>query len=495
MTRSRTLRKGARAALSSLGLKQAEIVTPLQPHQQRVVDRISQPDQPGLVVVHGLGSGKTLTSIAAADALGLPADVVVPAALQANYQKELDTHAPKKSPSVAIQSLENAARKGAGRLANPLLIVDEAHRARNPGKTRQAISGARAKKKLLLTGSLLYNHPADMAPLINAAAGTNVLPASQAEFENKYVATRHDNPGFVRRLFGARENYSQDVNPREREKLRAILRRYVDFHPGSRANFPERTDERIDVPISAEQRQLYDALLARAPPWVAHKIRNQLPPSKAEAQQLNAFLSGVRQAVNTTAPFRADAKDVGPKLDRAVEELKKQLADPDARAVVYSNWLDAGVKPYAERLKRENIPFGVFSGDQPKRVRDQYVRDYNAGKLRALLLSGAGAEGLDLKGTRLIQVLDPHWNEERIKQVIGRGIRYKSHDHLPPEKRRVLVQRFNATMPRTGILESLRVSEPPPAIDAYLNRLALDKEELNRKFRALLEDQKNTPGT
>ena len=180
MTRSRTLRKGARAALSSLGLKQAEIVTPLQPHQQRVVDRISQPDQPGLVVVHGLGSGKTLTSIAAADALGLPADVVVPAALQANYQKELDTHAPKKSPSVAIQSLENAARKGAGRLANPLLIVDEAHRARNPGKTRQAISGARAKKKLLLTGSLLYNHPADMAPLINAAAGTNVLPASQA---------------------------------------------------------------------------------------------------------------------------------------------------------------------------------------------------------------------------------------------------------------------------------------------------------------------------
>ena len=52
-----------------------------------------------------------------------------------------------------------------------------------------------------------------------------------------------------------------------------------------------------------------------------------------------------------------------------------------------------------------------------------------------LLASGAGSEGLDLKGTRLMQLLEPHWNESRLDQVIGRGIRYRSHEGLPPEDR------------------------------------------------------------
>lgn len=477
--------------------KTAEIITPLQPHQQRVVDRITSKDQPGLVVVHGLGSGKTLTSIAAADALGVPADVVVPAALQGNYRKELDKHAPEDGPTARIQSLENLARVGSGALKSPLLIVDEAHRARNPGKTRQALLDAQAaKKKLLLTGSLLYNHPSDMAPLINAAAGRSVLPMSPGEFSNRFIVERDEVPGFFGRLVGKKPQHFVEVNPKEKENLRAVLRKYVDFHPGSTEGFPTREEQVIDVPMSGGQRDIYETLLAAAPPWVAHKIKNRLPPTKTEAKDLNAFLTGIRQVANTTAPFRADGTDVAPKLDRAITDLKKSLsADPDTRAVVYSNWLGAGVKPYEERLKREGIPYGVFTGEQPKSVRDQYVRDYNEGKIKALLLSGAGSEGLDLKGTRLIQILDPHWNEERLKQVIGRGIRYKSHDHLPPEKRKVLIQRYLATLPKKGLTERLGLKDTPSGVDAYLRMLSQQKDELNNQFRALLEDQKNTPGT
>jgi len=81
--------------------KLAKLTTKLKPHQQRVVDRMQDEDQPGLVVVHGLGSGKTLTSIAVADALGLKADVVTPAALQQNYRKELSAHT-KKAPKTDL---------------------------------------------------------------------------------------------------------------------------------------------------------------------------------------------------------------------------------------------------------------------------------------------------------------------------------------------------------------------------------------------------------
>ena len=35
--------------------------------------------------------------------------------------------------------------------------------------------------------------------------------------------------------------------------------------------------------------------------------------------------------------------------------------------------------------------------------------------------------------------MEPHWNEAKVQQVIGRGIRYKSHVDLPPEQRKVEV--------------------------------------------------------
>jgi hypothetical protein len=118
--------------------------------------------------------------------------------------------------------------------------------------------------------------------------------------------------------------------------------------------------------------------------------------------------------------------------------------------------------------------------------RDDLVKQYNANKLRTLLISSAGGEGLDLRGTRLMQILDPHWNDEKIKQVEGRGIRYRSHDDLPPEERNVLVQRYLATRPRMGLLEKAHLRKPGGSVDQYLRDRAGDKERLIQQFRALL---------
>ena len=58
------------------------------PHQQRAVDKLLKSDQPGLILWHGLGSGKTRTSIEAYKALHMPTSVIVPASLAGNYRKE-----------------------------------------------------------------------------------------------------------------------------------------------------------------------------------------------------------------------------------------------------------------------------------------------------------------------------------------------------------------------------------------------------------------------
>lgn len=469
--------------------KIALLKTELQPQQQRVVDRIKDPKQPGLVVAHGLGSGKTLTSIAAQEALGTPSTVVVPAALQENYAKERKKHLKGQSQHANIVSMQNIARKGTAP-SDPLMIVDEAHRAREGGtKTQKVLANNEAEKRLLLTGSPFYNHPADISPLVNMAAGERVLPATRADFSKRYISEQKVRPGFFDRLRGVRPGMKEVLNPKHRKELGDTFQKWVDYYPGSPENFPSVERENINVPMTKEQLEVYDTMMHKAPPWVAMKIKSRLPPNKQESKQLNAFLSATRQVSNSTAPFTTepDAEAHDPKIDLAFQKLKEQFdTNPRAKGVVYSNYLGAGLSPYKERLEQAGIPYGEFTGEMNKAKRDDLVHQYNEGKIRALLLSSAGGEGLDLKGTRLMQILEPHWNSEKLKQVEGRGIRYKSHEDLPPEERNVRVQNFLATRPRSGILERLHLKKPGGSVDEYLTQMSSDKERLINEFKTLM---------
>lgn len=474
--------------LEAFGVKTAKITTPLQPHQQRLVERMHDPNTRGLVAVHGLGSGKTLSAIAATDALDPDStDVVTPAALQGNYRKEIEKHT-DGAPPMELHSLENTARKGGQNLKGQMLVVDEAHRIRNAGKTRNALMESPATKRLMLTGSLIYNHPADMAGPINLAAGEGTLPASQQDFTHKFIRERQTNPGVFGRMMGKKPTYELEPDPENIPELKKILKKYVDYHPGSTEGFPSRTDEVVKVPMSAKQRELYDGIIGAAPEFVRAKVRAGLPPTKAESGELNMFLSAGRQLSNSSRPFHTEGESYQPKLEASFENLKKQLSsNPRAKAMVYSTYLDAGINPYKKMLDSAKIPYGEFTGEQPSKVRDQIIKDYNDTKKRVLLLSGAGSEGLDLKGTTNIHVLDPHWNKERGSQVIGRGIRFGSHAHLPPEERRVLVQKYLATLPRKGVLEQVHAKAPDMSADEYLHEMSARKERLNSQFRALYE--------
>jgi len=467
-------------------LKIAELKTTLQPHQQRVVDRMKL--QSGLVVAHGLGSGKTLTSIAVQDALNTPATVVVPASLIGNYEKERDKHLQDPKQPASIESLQNITRNKKIVKA-PLLIIDEAHRLREP--TTQSykmmkLTRDKSDKALLLTGSPFYNHPADIASLVNLVADTKPFPDKRTDFEYEYINEKTIPAGIIGKIKGIADGVKPEIKKWKKEQLRGILNRWVDYHPGSTEEFPDVIKEEHIVPMTSKQLEVYDTVIAKAPAWVAHKIKEKLPPNKQEVKQLNAYLTGARQVSNTTAPYISEGEPEMPKVQKAFEELKRHFdSNPKAKAVVYSNFLDAGIKPYKELLERENIPHGQFTGEMKKREKDQLVKDYNSGKIKTLLISSAGGEGLDLKGTRLIQMLEPHWNDEKLKQVEGRGIRYKSHENLPPEERKVVLQRYYAVRPPTALQKLLKIA-PDGSVDEYLSQLSKDKEELINQFKDLL---------
>jgi SNF2 family DNA or RNA helicase len=93
-----------------------------------------------------------------------------------------------------------------------------------------------------------------------------------------------------------------------------------------------------------------------------------------------------------------------------------------------------------DALSKAKVPYAEYTGKVPQGERDQMVKDYNSGLIKQLLISGAGGEGLDLKGTKLMQILEPHWNEPTLDQVKGRAVRYQSHAHLPENERNVEIQ-------------------------------------------------------
>ena len=111
----------------------------LQPQQERVIERIKQPGTPGLIVYHGLGSGKSLSSIAAGDALGGNTQVIVPASLRTNYAKELNKFVAGDPSNFKVRSYQDAVTHGLQDA--DLTVFDEAHRTGREALHEAAVDG------------------------------------------------------------------------------------------------------------------------------------------------------------------------------------------------------------------------------------------------------------------------------------------------------------------------------------------------------------------
>ena len=461
--------------------------SPLLPHQQRAIEKLKQPDQPGLILMHGLGSGKTRSSIEAYKQLGLPAEVVLPAALRENYVKELKKWLGKEPGDVNIQSQQLIARKGAEpeTFDGKLMILDEAHRMRNEDtKLFRALKEVNPKKRLLLTGTPIYNHPADIAKLINVAAGKTVLPETRPEFEKEYIAQKVVFPTPMHRLLGVKPG--QELGIKNKEYLQHVFNKMIDYHGGNAEGFPEMTQENVRVPMEREQERVYKALMKDLPWHLRMKVRAGLPPDRKELDKLLPFLSGARMISNSSEGFTPGEKARSPKIEQAAQFLKDKIKeDPEYKALVYSNYLGSGVNPYKKMLDEAGIPYGEFTGNVNDKLRNDLVKRYNENKLKALIISSAGGEGLDLKGTRLVQVLEPHFNNEKIKQVVGRAARYLSHSGLPKEKQNVLVQNYLSTL--NPSLADRMLKKHQTSTDEYLQNLAEQKDALNNAFINLIK--------
>jgi len=82
----------------------------------------------------------------------------------------------------------------------------------------------------------------------------------------------------------------------------------------------------------------------------------------------------------------------------------------------------------------------IYNGDWndiPQNIREQLQTkspNNNLGEIiKLLMITSAGAEGINLRNTRYVHVMEPYWHPVRVEQVIGRARRICSHDKLPKE--------------------------------------------------------------
>ena len=99
-------------------------------------------------------------------------------------------------------------------------------------------------------------------------------------------------------------------------------------------------------------------------------------------------------------------------------------------------------------------------------------------KVKVIIISKAGSEGLDFKAIRQIHILEPWFNMNRIEQIIGRGVRNLSHCSLPFRKRNVQIYLHSTYI--EGAEEE--------AADLYLYRLAEKKAIQIGKVTRLLKE-------
>tara|TARA_Y100000389_G_scaffold13037_2_gene11658 strand:- start:3716 stop:6388 length:2673 start_codon:yes stop_codon:yes gene_type:complete len=65
--------------------------------------------------------------------------------------------------------------------------------------------------------------------------------------------------------------------------------------------------------------------------------------------------------------------------------------------------------------------------------------------IKTLFITPKGAEGITLKNVRQLHVVEHYWSYIRTEQVIGRAVRYKSHEQLEPNERSVEIFKYVST--------------------------------------------------
>lgn len=92
-----------------------------------------------------------------------------------------------------------------------------------------------------------------------------------------------------------------------------------------------------------------------------------------------------------------------------------------------------------------NSQWDVLPPGLASQLREIAENNYMGEIVKIMMITSSGAEGINLRNTRFVHIVEPYWHMVRLEQVIGRARRICSHQDLPEEFRTVKVFLYLAT--------------------------------------------------
>ena len=129
--------------------------------------------------------------------------------------------------------------------------------------------------------------------------------------------------------------------------------------------------------------------------------------------------------------------------------------------------------------------------------------------IKVLMITSSGAEGINLRNTRFVHILEPYWNMVRIDQVVGRARRICSHEDLPEAMRTVQVYIYisrvtdeqlgkNIEMRTQDVSKlkyqvlkkngEIKMENIPFSTDQYLFEIAQIKDAINKQILTAVKE-------
>ena len=155
-------------------------------------------------------------------------------------------------------------------------------------------------------------------------------------------------------------------------------------------------------------------------------------------------------------------KNYSKKFFKMYNNLKKSKGP----VFIYSNFKDyGGIKSLVKFLEYNGFKnyktygegkmrYAIWSGDESNKVKNEIKAvfnnkdNHNGSKIKIILGTPAIKEGVSLLRVEQVHILEPYWNLSRMKQIIGRAIRFCSHKDLPSKRRFVDIYLYLADAKR-----------------------------------------------
>lgn len=315
-------------------------------------------------------------------------------------------HAPGGDPPVLIASLASARRPPLREALTAakwdLLIVDEAHRVKNPrSATGRAVRAISARHLLLLTATPVENRLEDLFQL--ASLVSPGLLGNQREFRS-----RHGSSGGEPRNLAALRSAMRDVMVRHRRSEVALM-------------LPRRLARTIPVKAGPDETGLYQA--------VSERVRREgrgASPSRAMALLALQRMAGSSPAVMEPILTKVGWSDLAERATRLgpttkalalMETLRRHEAQSE-KVVVFTAFRQT--LDYLARLASDaGLRAVVYHGGLSRRAKEQAIADFRE-DAPILLTTEAAGEGRNLQFCHVMVNFDLPWNPMQIEQRLGR---------------------------------------------------------------------------